>query len=171
MQNNKPQQNKLLILSLVIIVAIVALIGATLIFIPQDNPAYTAAIEFVNAAAKGDDATAQQHLSAELKTYIAENCPDESVSACVTAYADPSWGDFSSAVFRRSVPDGATAWDVQLIATYAQGDGFSGVCIYNRVEKVGDEWLILRWSGFVTCDRPDSGLQELAADSAPNRAP
>ena len=48
---------------------------------------------------------------------------------------------------------------------------FSGVCIYNRVELIDGEWQIVRWSGFVSCDLPTAGLQQLAGDDAPNRVP
>lgn len=152
--------------------AITVLIVATLMLVPETtNPAFAAVVSFTNAAATGDDDAAMPYMSDALQNHIADTCPDGVPSTCITAYADESWGDFMSAVYRRSIPDGSDAWDVQLIATYEDGQGFSGICIYNRVEKAGDDWKVVRWSGFVSCDLATAGLQELARDDAPNRMP
>lgn len=155
------------------LLALVLVVVLTALLVPQQNPAYTAAIEFVNAAAQGDDAAAESYLSDELLAYVDANCPDDSVAACVQGYTPPEWGDMLSAVFRRSQPDGPDAWDILLIATYEEDQGFSGVCIYNRAERVqGEDWEITRWSGFVSCDLPNAGLRSLADEpDAPNRAP
>lgn len=166
------QQRRLIIATLILILAVIILIGATLIFVPQDtNPAFGAAIAFVNSAAKGDSATAETYMSDSLKATVADVCPDGDVSACIQSYGEPEWGAFGSAVYRRSIPDGRDAWDVQLIATYADGQGFSGVCIYTRVEKIDETWQVVGWAGFISCDLPDAGLSDLASDSAPNRVP
>ena len=158
-----------------VLLALVAVVIITALLVPQEtNPAFASAIEFVNAAGKGDDETAMSHLSTALQSYVADTCPDGSVSACVDAYTPPEWGDFLNAVYRRAQPDGPNAWDVQLIATWEEGQGFSGICIYNRVERPdeqSDVWEIVRWSGFVSCDLPNAGLSGLAQDDAPNRAP
>ena len=162
-------KNKLLIGVAGLMVTVVALIIATMFLVPEStNPASATAVNFVNAAATGDDETALPYMSSTLQESVAENCPDGIPSTCINSYADESWGGFMSAVFRRQIPDGNDAWDIQLIATYEDGQGFSGICIYNRVEKIGDEWQVTRWSGFVSCDLPTSGLQGLASDSAPN---
>jgi len=165
--------NKKLIVGVgALMVTIVVLIVATVFLVPEGtHPAYAVAVEFVNSAATGDDESAVLHMSDTLMAYVADNCPDGVPSTCIAAYADESWGGFSSAVYRRSVPDGTDAWDVQLIATYEDGQGFSGICIYNRVEQIEGEWQVVRWSGFVSCDLPTAGLQQLAGDDAPNRVP
>lgn len=152
----------------------VLLIAATALLVPQQtNPAFAAAVSFVTAAGKGDDAAASALLSPELRTYVAENCPEGSVSACVKAYTPTEWGAFLNAVFRRAQPDGQDAWEVLLLATYAENQGFSGVCIYTRSERVqGDEWQITRWAGWMSCDAPNAGLSALISNpNVPNRAP
>ena len=158
-----------------VLIGLVAVVVITALLVPQEtNPAYAAAIEFVNAAGKGNDEIAMSHLSAELKNYVADNCRDGGVSACVDDYSPSEWGSFLNAVYRRAQPDGPNAWDVQLIATWEEDQGFSGVCIYTRVEKTNAEsetWEIVRWSGFVSCDLPNAGLSGLAQDDAPNSAP
>ena len=164
--------NKLIIGVGGLIIVVIVLILATVLFVPEDShPAFATAIAFVNSAATGDDETALSYMSEGLQDYVAENCPNGVPSTCMKSYADASWGDFTSAVYRRSIPDGSTAWDIQLIATYEDGQGFSGICIYNRVEQFDNVWKVVRWSGFVSCDLSNSGLQELASDSAPNRVP
>ncbi len=162
-------KNKLILGVGALIVAVVILIVATM-FLGTD-PAHAAAVNFVNAAATGDDDTAIPYMSATLREAVAETCPDGIPSTCIESYADDSWGGFMSAVFRRAIPDGNDAWDVQLIATYEDGQGFSGICIYNRVEQIDGTWQVMRWSGFVSCDLATAGLQELADESAPNRLP
>lgn len=155
-----------------LMVAVVILIIATAFLTPEGtHPAYASAINFVNAAATGNDEIALTYMSDSLTTYVNDNCPDGIPSTCIINYADESWGDFMSAVYRRAIPDGNDAWNIQLIATYEDGQGFSGICIYNRVEKVGDEWQVVAWSGFVSCDLPTAGLQQLADKDAPNRVP
>jgi len=110
-------------------------------------------------------------MSQSLRESVAEICPEGIPSTCIESYADDSWGGFMSAVFRRAVPDGNNAWDVQLIATYEEGQGFSGICIYNRVELIEGTWQVTRWSGFISCDLPTAGLQDLAEESAMNHMP
>ncbi|MBZ0295631.1 MAG: hypothetical protein K8L99_23945 [Anaerolineae bacterium] len=154
-----------------LLVVIILIIAATALLIPQSDPAYAAAIDFVNAAGTGDDAEAMTHLSPELQTYVADNCPDGSVSACVTSYAPEDWGTFRSAVYRRSVPDGERAWDVDLIGTYESGVGASGVCIYTHVEQANDNnWYVTEWAGWLHCGDPASRNMATNPDT-PNRAP
>ncbi|HEX2620779.1 MAG TPA: hypothetical protein VHL11_11545 [Phototrophicaceae bacterium] len=149
-----------------------------LFLIPDANPAFDVAVDFVNAAASGDDVIALPLLSPDLQTYVIKSCPDASVSSCVKSYTPAEWGDMMEAVFRRAIPDGDNAWDVLLFATYEKGQGFSGVCIYNRVERVSDaaetkeRWQVTRWSGFIACKETNAGLSELRSSSdIPNRAP
>lgn len=146
------------------------------------DPAFAAAVDFAEEAGKAAGASADARvmpmLSDALHAYVENNCPNGGVAACVEAYTPPEWGDMLSAVFRRAEPDGANAWDVLVIATYEAGQGFSGVCIYARVERLAspdgdayDGWRVARWSGFISCDEPHAGLSALAGDDAPNRAP
>lgn len=134
------------------------------------NPAYDAAVRFANAAGQGDDATASALLSEELQSYVSANCPDGSVSACIDGYTPEAWGELISAVFRRAAPDGA-AWDVNLIATYEFEEGFSGVCIYLRIEQnEANQWRVTRWAGWVHCGEASS--RDMADNpAAPNHAP
>lgn len=168
------KNRSLVIVGVVTVVAVIGLILLTLVLVPGDTQPYEVAVEFVNAAGLGNDAAAYPLLSAELQAYVDENCPDGSVSACILAYTPSDWGTLvkdGSAVYRRSVRDGE-AWDVQIVATYQEDEGFSGVCIYNRVEEVADgDWRVTAWSGFVSCDESDSGLQGLRRADAPNRVP
>lgn len=159
---------------LVIIFGLVGLgilIFMTLLLTPQSNPAFDAAVEFIRAAGRGDDAKAMSLLSDDLRFFVAETCPGGRVSTCVDAYLPAEWGSFSSAVFRRALPDGPAAWDVLVIATTTEGQGFSGVCIYTRVENGTDGWKVTRWSGFISCDEANAGLDSLRGDDAPNRRP
>jgi hypothetical protein len=156
---------------LVTVLVIVVIIIISLVITEDLHPAYTTAVDFVTAAGKGDDATAFALLSSAMQNYVAEHCPDGSVSACVARYTPEDWGDFTTAVYRRSITDGP-AWDVLLLASYEEGEGFAGVCIYNRVEEVLPEvWRVTAWSGFVSCDDSNAGLSGLRRDDAPNRAP
>lgn len=163
--------HKWLLLSLTLAAALVVIVIATAALIPQQtHPAFDAAVSFANAAARGDEATAAALVSDELRAYAAENCPDESVSACVLRIIPAEWGGFVSAVFRRAAPDGE-AWDVDLIATYERAAGGSGVCIYTRVEPAGDgSWQITRWAGWAWCGDPATRSMATNPD-APNRAP
>lgn len=152
-------------------VVIIAVIAATAALTPQEtNPAFAAATQFMDAAGKGDEATAFALLSDEMQAYVRDNCPQGEVSACVEAYTPEAWGDFLSVVFRRAAPDGA-AWDVDLIATYAEGTGFSGVCIYQRMEQdAAGDWRVAAYAGFVSCGAAES--RNMADNpNAPNRAP
>ncbi|MCU0511640.1 MAG: hypothetical protein MUE40_03625 [Anaerolineae bacterium] len=156
------------------LVAVSALIiAATAIFVPgSTHPAYEAATAFVNAAGRGDEAAALAQASPALRAAIAADCPGGRVSDCVAAYADPDWGRFLNGVYRRAQPDGLDAWDVQIIATYQFGVGFSGICIYNRVERQPDDsWQVVAWSGWVSCSRPDTGLSALMQPAAVHRFP
>jgi hypothetical protein len=152
---------------------VVFVVVITALLSPASVPAYDAAVSFAQAAGRGDDAAAHPLLTPELHAWVAANCQGGSVAACVDAYTPPEWGDMLSVVFRRARPDGPDAYEVQLIATYAQGQGFSGVCIYTRTERQPDDrWLVARWSGWFSCDEPDSGLDDLIDNpSVPNRAP
>lgn len=152
--------------------SITALIALTAVLTPErSSAAYAAAIQFTNAAAAGDEVAAFALLNTDLQAYVVANCPEASVAACVDAYTPLEWGRFISAVFRRSIPD-ERAWDVLLVATYEAGQGFSGVCIYNRVEQMVDgQWRVTAWSGFIACDEPQADLSRLRRADAPNRAP
>jgi hypothetical protein len=158
-----------LVMLALLIVVIVALTAA---FTPENtNPAFAAAVAFAEAAGSGDDAAALKWLAPDVQAYVQAHCPESSLSACIRAYIPPEWGDFRSVVFRRATPDGPTAWDVDLIATYAEGKGFSGVCIYNRVEQdAAGEWRVTAWAGWVHCG--DSASRNMVANpDAPNRVP
>lgn len=164
--------NRLLLIVGLMTVVVIALLLATAVFAPQNDPAQNAAITFVNAAASGDDTSALSHLiTPELQAYIAENCPDGQVSRCIESYTPDEWGALQTAVFRRAAPSGAQARDVELIATYASGTGASGVCIYNRVEQGEDgQWRVAGWAGFIHCGDPASRNMATNPDT-PNRAP
>ena len=111
-------KNKLILGVSILIVAVVILIIATMFLVPEgSHPAYAVAVNFVNAAATGDDDTAIPYMSATLREAVAETCPEGIPSTCIESYADESWGGFMSAVFRRAIPDGNSAWDVQLIVS------------------------------------------------------
>lgn len=155
-----------------LLVMVVLLIVATALLDPQNtSPAFAAAVDFANAAGSGDDAAALAHLSPELQAYVAANCPDGRVSACVAAYAPTDWGGFRSAVYRRSVPAGEGIWDIDLIATYETGVGASGVCIYTQARQTADDvWQITRWAGWLHCGDPASRNMATNPDT-PNRAP
>lgn len=152
-------------------VSVVALVLITLLLTPQAaNPAFDAAVRFATAAGKGDDAGALPLLSDGLSDWVQENCEGGRPSACIQGYIPPEWGALVSAVFRRAAPDGPN-WDVDVIATYEQGSGASGVCSYFRVEQADDkQWRITRWAGFVWCGDGRSRHMATNADT-PNRAP
>jgi hypothetical protein len=158
-----------------LLVTLGVLIALTTVLVPGNlSPAYAAAVDFTDAALeRRDDAAATALLSPELAAWVGENCPD-GVSECIHAYIPDEWGDFVDAVYRRSIPDGANAWDVQVIATFDERltEGFSGVCIYLRAERAeAERWHITRWSGWVSCAEED-GLENLRSNpDAPNRAP
>ncbi|NJL57399.1 hypothetical protein HC928_21370 [bacterium] len=137
------------------------------------HPAYAAAEAFMNAAGTGDDATALPLLSDDLQAYVREMCPGGRVSACIDAYIPPEWGGLIKAIYRRAIPSaGSRAFDILLVATYEEGIGFSGVCIYHRAEEVlpGD-WRITAWAGFLHCEEPAADLSRLRRTDAVNRAP
>lgn len=172
MTNNQPASRRPMVIVVATIIIVVLIIILTAIFIPQNtNPAYAASVSFVQAAGRGNDAEAEALVGEALLDYIEASCPDGSVSACVDDYTPAEWGGFLNAVFRRAQPDGPDAFDVLLLATYEEDQGFSGVCIYNRVEQVEGDWQIIRWSGWISCDEPNAGLSALAQAGAPNAAP
>jgi len=155
-----------------VVALVITLIMVIAITPENQSPAVDVAVRFINAAGTGDDETAYPLLSEAMQAYVDDNCPDGSVSACVLAYTPAEWGQLlhdEAAVFRRQIPDG-DAWDVQILATYEEEQGFAGVCIYHRMEQNADgEWRVAGWAGFVSCDDPDSGIQGLRRDDAPNR--
>lgn len=156
---------------LAVVASIAVIVVVTLALTPQEtNPAFGVATTFVNAAATGDDTTAFPLLSDDLQAYVQANCPNGSVSACIQAYIPPEWGKLVSAVFRRAAPDGK-AWDVDLIATYEQDKGVSGVCMFNRVEQdAAGAWRVYSWAGFLWCG--DARSRNMATNpDTPNRAP
>lgn len=149
-------------------VALVVIVTAALT--PGEmNPAFTAAVTFVEAAERGDDVTAAALMTPELAAYVAQNCPEGSVSACVHAHTPAEWGDLISAVFRRAAPDGPD-WDVDLIATYEHGKGASGVCIYTRLIAEGEAWKVAEYAGFAGCADPRTRNMATNPDT-PNRVP
>ena len=154
------------------VLIVIIMIALTLVFTPENtHPAYNAAMTFIRAAGDRDDDTAFSLLGNGLQTYVTENCPGGSVSACIDAYTPAEWGDLIAAEYRRSKPDGR-AWDVLILANYEEGQGFTGVCIYHRMEEVApDDWRVAAWSGFVSCDENNTGLDGLRRDDAPNRVP
>ncbi len=160
-----------LLIGLAAVITLALLIALTAALTPENtNPAFATAVAFVNAAAGGDDAAAMPLLTPAMQEWVRANCPNGSVAACAQGYTPPEWGGLLRAVFRRATPDGP-AWDVDIIATYAQGTGFSGVCIYNRVElDAAGEWRVAGWAGFVHCGDPASRGMASNPD-APNRAP
>lgn len=167
------KRSHIIILVVVTVLAIVGMIALTLVLTPEKtSPAFDVAVRFTNAAGLGDDAIARALLTPEMQAYVDENCPDGSVSECILAYTPPEWGTLvrdGSAVYRRSIQDGTNAWDVLLVATYQEGQGFAGVCIYNRVEKIAEgDWRVAGWSGFIACEESDAGLQSLRRVDAPN---
>lgn len=153
---------------LLVLVVVVVLTAA--LTPANTEPAFAAAITFTNAAATGDDDTAFALLDDTMQAYVLENCPDGSVSACVQSYTPPEWGGIISAVFRRAIPD-AGSWDVDLIATYEEETGFTGVCIYNRVEQdAAGDWRVAGWAGFIHC--ADAASRNMATNpDTPFRAP
>jgi hypothetical protein len=162
-------RRSLILIAGVILVSVLFVIVITAAFTPGDtHPAFAAAVSFMNAAGKGDDAAAMPYLSPELQAYVGANCPAGSVSACVDAYTPPEWGALISAVFRRAAPVGR-AWNVELIANYERDTGASGVCSFYRIEQdAGGAWLITEWAGFIHC----SDARDMATNpDTPNRAP
>ncbi|TVR21584.1 MAG: hypothetical protein EA396_07615 [Anaerolineaceae bacterium] len=165
--------NKVLIaIGVVSLVVIAGLIGLTMVLTPENKGAYNAAVRFINSAGTFDDEAAYALLTPEMQAYVDATCDDGRVSACIADYIPPEWGNLvrdGGAVFRRAIRDG-DAFDVQLVATYERDQGFAGVCIYHRVVEIApDDWRVAAWSGFVSCDEPNSGLNGLRQADAPNR--
>lgn len=164
-------RNRSLWIAGIVVASVILVIVITLALTPSNtHPAFAAATAFMNAAGSGDDATAESYLSPELLAYVAANCPNGSVSACIASYTPSEWGKLIKAVFRRATPDGQN-WNVDLIATYEFGTGFSGVCIYHRMEQDDSgAWQVAGWAGFIHCGDPAS--REMATNpDTPNRAP
>lgn len=161
-----------MIIAVLTAIAVIVMIVLTAVLTPERlHPAYAVATEFMNAAGKGDDAVAMPLLSDEMQDYVRENCPDSSPSHCLADYIPEEWGGLIAAVYRRSIPVG-DAFDVLLVATYEHDQGFSGVCIYHRMEQQeANDWRVTAWSGFVSCDLPNAGIEGLRLPDAPNRAP
>lgn len=150
-------------------VAVIVLIASQLT--PQaSNPAFTTAVDFVSAAAKGDDPQALALLDDPMRAYVADRCPDGSPAACIQSFTPPEWGAMISAVFRRAAPVGK-AWDVEVIANYEKDRGASGVCSLIHVEPdAAGGWQVAGWAGFVHCGDPESRDMATNPDT-PNRAP
>ncbi len=153
----------------VVIAALIVVVALALT--PQEtNPAYAAAVAFVNSAAKGDDASALALLDAPMQAYVAANCAGGEPSGCIRSYTPPEWGNMISAVYRRAAPDGE-AWNVEVIANYEQGVGASGVCSMIHVsQEAGGKWQVAGWAGFVHCGEPESRNMDSNPDT-PHRAP
>jgi len=160
----------LVIIAVVLVAAIAAVVLIASQFTPQgSNPAFTTAVDFVNAAGKGNDPVATALLDNAMKAYVAAHCPNGSPSACVESYTPADWGALQEAIYRRAAPDGQ-AWDVEIIANYAQGKGASGVCSLIHVEPDAGDWRVAGWAGFVHCGDPAS--KDMATNpNTPNRAP
>lgn len=161
---------KLLWIVLAVAAGVTLLVIVSLALTPPTTPAFDAAVRFANAAGNGDDATAFALLSPQVQEYVSANCPDGSVSACIRGYTPPEWGNLVSAVFRRAAPDGQN-WDVQVIATYQYEEGFSGVCIYLRMEtNTEGQWQVTEWAGYISCG--DAASRDMATNpQTPNRVP
>lgn len=169
-----PVTSKTITVTVLVLVAVaLGLISATLFLTPEEaHPAYAVAVAFVSAAARGEEDTAHPLLSAALQDYVRANCPQGRVSGCIQSYTPADWGGLLAAEFRRAIPDGDAAFDILLVATYAEYTGFSGVCIYQRVEETAaGRWQVAGWSGFIHCGEPNAGLQQLRTSDAPNRVP
>lgn len=165
------QNRRLIWIVAALVVTLIVVVVVTAALVPSEtNPAFAAAVAFSEAVGRGDDATAIDYLTDDMRTYVEANCPDGSPSACVDAFTPPEWGEMLSVVYRRAAPDGG-AWDVNLIATYEHDKGFSGVCIYQRMEPDdAGNWRVAGWAGFVHCGDPAS--RDMAGNpDAPNRAP
>ena len=167
------QFRNLLIIGVVVIVVAGAGVAAVLVaskLTPQAaNPAFTIAVDFVNAAGKGDDARASALLSNSMKAYVLAHCPNKSPSGCLRSYTPAEWGSLQDAIYRRSIPNGQ-AWDVEIIANYAQGKGASGVCSLIHIAQEAGNWRVAGWAGFIHCGDPASRDMATNPDT-PNRAP
>ena len=161
----------LLILGAIFILIIAAIIVVTAQFTPDETmPAFAAAVAFVDAAASGDDETAEQYLGPGLRAYVENNCPNGSVSACIDAYIPDEWGAFRDMTFRRAAPNG-DRWHVDLIGYWERDQGFSGVCVYADMALETDgQWRVQRWAGFAWCGDPNTRSMATNVD-APNQAP
>jgi hypothetical protein len=163
------QRRTILIITAVVVVVAAIIIAAASQLTPN-SPAFTTAVDFVNAAASGDDAAAQSLLDDTMRAYVADHCPQGSAAACVQSFTPPDWGAIVSAVFRRAAPAGA-AWDVEVIAHYQQDKGASGVCsLIHVAQDAAGAWKVAGWAGFVHCGEPQSRDMATNPDT-PNRAP
>jgi len=161
---------------IVIVLLIIIIVGAQVVLTPSDtNPAVHTALTFVTAAGFGDDALASSLVSAEIRAYAAANCRDGQLSACIDDITPDDWGNLMSVVFRRAAPEGRN-WNVDLVATYQDNKGFSGVCISTLVEPVAvadgeaARWQVARYAGFVHCG--EAGAREIyKTPDAPNLTP
>jgi hypothetical protein len=165
--SNRTRTLILIATGVIVTLAIIVLVTST--FIPQENPAFAAAVAFVQAVGSGDDSAANALMTADLQAFVTETCPDGLASRCVEAYIPDAWGEYLSVVFRRAAPI-SPDWNVDLIATYALDRGFSGVCIHTRMTEIDGTWKVASWAGFVHCGDPAS--RNMAGNpDAPNRAP
>lgn len=152
--------------------AIIGIIAATAAFTPsQTNPAFAAAEAWGNAAARGQEEIAIAHEGEALRAWASANCPNGRVSDCIRSLFPPEWGDFISVLYRRAVPEGNRAWDIEMIGSFQRDDGGSGICVYVRVEQNdAGVWLVEEYAGWIWCGDPAS--RNMAANpDAPNRAP
>jgi hypothetical protein len=107
-----------------------------------------------------------------MQAWAVAHCPAGRVVACVKDYTPVEWGLWASAEFRRSARVGP-AWDIDLIGYFDQPgtQGFSGVCVYVRVEEAAPgDWRIAGWAGWAWCGDPATRNMARNPD-APNRAP
>lgn len=172
--NHNAMDKRWIWIGLVVVIVTVALVViTTATFTPEGTePAFNVATTFVNAAAQGDETTAFPLLSPQLQEWATTNCPNGRVSDCVQAYTPTEWGQLASAEFRRSTRVGA-AWDIDLIGYYDQQgtQGFSGVCVYTRVEESAPgDWRVVGWAGWAWCGDPATRNMARNPD-APNRVP
>jgi hypothetical protein len=166
------QSRRYLWIGLVVILLTVGLVViVTAALIPQEmHPAYAAAVTFAEAVGAGNDETAFNLLSPAMRQYVTANCPGAAVSGCMAQYTPSEWGSFKGVVFRRGAASGETM-NVELIATYENGKGGSGVCIYQRMAAdESGQWRVFGWAGYVPCSDPNSRNMATNPD-APNRVP
>ncbi|MDX2161522.1 MAG: hypothetical protein SF162_09375 [bacterium] len=162
----------LIVIGVIVLIGVVAaIIAATAAFTPAaTEPAFQVALQFAEAIGRQDNLAAQRTLHPTTREWVIYNCPNGQIATCLNTLIPDEWGAFQSVVFRRATPDN-TSWDVDLIATYAEGVGFSGVCIYVRMERLTDgQWVVAGWAGWIHCG--DERSRNMARNlDAPNRAP
>jgi hypothetical protein len=152
------------------VAAVLALVVAlTAALVPQDEPAFAAAVAFYQQAAgpQGDEAAALALLSAPLQDFVRAHCPQGQVRGCVRGYTPAEWGALVTVQFRRAAPLAGGGWQVRLFSMYEFDKGFSGVCTEVTMQQQDGTWVVTRWAGFAHC----GDVGDLRASDAPNAAP